>query len=256
MRFSVSARGRFMGVLGCAVIVSLLPGLVASFAAFAQPAEPVPAPAPSPPATEPLPAPASESAKREAWRKEILKTPRPNGCFTATYPEKQWREVPCKTPPHKLYPPRPGFGIRVEQVGGGGPTDFSAVVTGHVSEAEGSFDPGTAVSSECAVQCPNQVCPANPTCTGAPANSYSLQLNTKPFTTQTCNTSPAPASCQGWEQFVYSSSGNGFIQYWLLNYGPGGTSCPAPISPNCSLGGPGPTDGVHFPSRPEARFIA
>jgi hypothetical protein len=78
--------------------------------------------------------------------------------------------------------------FRKEQVGGGGPSDFSAVAqTGHVSEAQGSFDAGTVVSSECTVQCPMGVCPTNPTCAGAPANTYSLQLNTKPFTTQTCN---------------------------------------------------------------------
>src|SRR5208282_3388003 len=41
--------------------------------------------------------------ERESWRKTILKTPRPKkGCFTAAYPETEWREVPCKTPPHKL----------------------------------------------------------------------------------------------------------------------------------------------------------
>jgi hypothetical protein len=221
-----SSRGRITRVRGSMVIASLVSALLSAFAASAQPAEPAPAPAPRQPT----------AAELESWRKEILKTPRPNGCFTATYPERQWREVPCKTPPHKLYPPRPGVGIRVGIVGGGGPTDFSAVVTGHVSESEGSFDPGTVVSSECAVQCPNGVCPTNPTCTSAPADTYSLQLNTKPFTTQTCNTSPAPASCQGWEQFVYSSSGNGFIQYWLLNYGPAGTACPTPRGASCQQG--------------------
>jgi hypothetical protein len=82
----------------------------------------------------------------------------------------------------------------------------------------------------------HQTCPTNPTCTGAPANEYSLQLNTKPFTTQTCNASPNPAGCQGWEQFVYPSSGGGFIQYWLENYGPAGTACPTPTSANCQAG--------------------
>jgi hypothetical protein len=54
------------------------------------------------------------------------------------------------------------------------------------------------------------------------ANTYSLQLNTQPFSTtaQNCNTIP---SCQGWQQFVYSTTGKVFMQYWLLGYGP---KCP------------------------------
>jgi len=177
----------------------------------------------------------------ESWRKTILHTPRPKeGCFTATYPETEWREVPCKTPPHKLYPPkRSGM---AEQVGGviggvGGP-DFSPVVTGHITEAEGSFDTVTGVTSECAVPCPppTYACPTSPTCTGSTSpNTYSLQLNSKPFTTSACSGSPDPAGCQGWEQFVYSSSGGGFIQYWLENYGPGGTLCPMPRGASCAI---------------------
>ena len=197
-----------------------------------------------PPATQPpiAPPPASQptDVERESWRKRIVATPRPkDGCFTATYPETEWREVPCKTPPNKLYPPKRGGMIRTETVGGNG-SDYSAVVTGDMTTgAEGSFDPGTVVSGECAVQCPPQkgapVCPTNPTCTGAHANEYSLQLNTQPFTTQTCNGSPAPGGCQGWEQFIYTSSGSGggFIQYWLENYGPAGTACPTPRGASC-----------------------
>jgi hypothetical protein len=50
-------------------------------------------------------------------------------------------------------------------------------------------------------------------------NTFSLQLNTKPFTTAACNPSPAGSGCQGWQQFVYSTSFNGiFIQDWLVNY--------------------------------------
>ena len=129
--------------------------------------------------------------------------------------------MPCKTPPHKLYLPKRGGMIRTEQVGGNGGTDFSAEVAGNMSTVEGLFDSVTGVTSE-----------SN---SNGTANAYSLQLNTKPFTTQTCNTSPVQATCQGWQQFVYDSSGNGFIQYWLLNYGPGGTLCPTPRGANCSV---------------------
>jgi hypothetical protein len=89
---------------------------------------------------------------------------------------------------------------RTDIVGGAGP-DFSAVVTGNITEAEGSFDTITGVTSECAVQCPKGTCPTSPTCTSAnPANAYSLQLNTNYFKTSTCIGSPNPG-CLGWEQF-------------------------------------------------------
>ena len=48
----------------------------------------------------------------------------------ATYPDKQWREVPCKTPSNKLYPPKHGGTTSSEIVGGAGP-DFSAVERPH-----------------------------------------------------------------------------------------------------------------------------
>ncbi len=178
--------------------------------------------------------------EREVWRKRILRTPRPNqgkGCYEARYPETVWHEVQCEKPSNKLYlPKRPGM-VRPETVGAGGP-DFSAVVTGFITEAEGSFDSVTGVTGECAVQCPNQVCPANPSCTGAPANEYSLQLNSKPFNTSTCAGSQPVAghSCVGWEQWVYPSSGGGSIQYWLEFYGPAGTACPKPRGAACVAG--------------------
>ncbi len=155
----------------------------------------------------------------EIWRKTILKTPRPNngeGCYTATYPETEWREVPCKTPSHKFYAPNHSGTPGTDTVGGGGSkSDFSAEVTGHISEAEGSFDIVTLDSS-------------------SEPNDYSLQLNTEPFDTKTCKNSPNRKSCRGWEQFVYSATDSGFIQYWLLNYDPKGLTCPKPVSPNCN----------------------
>jgi hypothetical protein len=157
-------------------------------------------------------------AAREKWHKALLATPRPkNGCFTATYPERTWREVPCKpSTPHKLYLPQRGRMSRTDIVGDTGP-DFSATVTGHISQAEGSFDSATGVTSD---------------------NDYSLQLNTAPFQTTTCAGSQGVAGggCQGWEQFVYESSGSSFIQYWLLNYGPPDTPCPMPRGANCVPG--------------------
>ena len=183
--------------------------------------------------------------ERENWRMKIIHTPLPGkGCFVAKYPETQWREMRCSPPSTKLYPPRrPGM-VRTENVGGSSFMDFSAnLTTDHITEVEGSFDNVSGLTSECAVQCPGQVCPANPSCSGQPSNSYSLQLNSKIFDTQTCNGSNPVTTwtitggkCQGWEQFVYSSSNSGSIQYWLENYGPPGTSCPNPRGASCTPG--------------------
>jgi hypothetical protein len=176
----------------------------------------------------------------ENWRKSIVKVPRPKeGCFTANYPDTAWTEETCKEPSKKLYPPRHRGANKAETVGGAGP-DFSAeVLTGAISQAEGSFVNATPITSECSVPCDpsTDVCPVNPTCSiaGAADNDYSLQLNTAPFTTHTCSGSPASTSpaCQGWEQFVFPASGGGQIQYWLLNYGPSGTQCPSPRGASC-----------------------
>jgi hypothetical protein len=142
--------------------------------------------------------------QRETWRRAIVRIPRPKkGCFVASYPETKWREVQCVTPPNRPYPPRQG--IRPQTVGNG--ADFSGEVTANTSQAEGSFDSVTGVTSETG---------------GGMADSYSLQLNTNFLTTTTC--SSGGVNCQGWEQFVFSSSGYAFIQYWLLHYG---AACPA-----------------------------
>jgi len=139
--------------------------------------------------------------QRETWRKAIVRTRRPKkGCFVARYPETSWREVPCVSPPNRPYPPREG--LRPQTVGNG--IDFSAEVTTNTSQAEGSFDSVMGLTSE----------------TGnGMADSFSLQLNTNFFATATCNSSPNPANCQGWQQFIFSNTGFVFIQYWLLHYG-------------------------------------
>jgi len=145
-----------------------------------------------------------------SWRKTILKTPQPKkACFVAMYPEAVWHEVACKTPPNRPYPPK--LGLAAGQVGGSNGGEYSAQVQGRISSAEGSFENVGGVTGENVSGLPNQ---------------FSLQLNTNYFTTTTCRNSPAPETCQGWQQFVYDTIGSGFIQYWLLKYGPGGTSCP------------------------------
>ena len=122
-------------------------------------------PAPTPTTKPPGPA----TLSRDAWRATMAGTPRPkNGCFTATYPDTNWQEVPCTTAP--LRPYQPVGGPTPQTVGQG--FDFSALTTQPISSAVGSFDTVVGVTS----------------LTGPDGdNSYSLQLNTSQFTTSICD---------------------------------------------------------------------
>ncbi len=183
--------------LGLAVVVALL----AAPEGRAQ----TPNSAAPPPTATPQP-----SAKTlHDWRKGMARVPRPKkGCFTSSYPSTEWQEVPCTTPPARPYPPARG-GRRPDQIGNG--IDVSAQVTsGHISEAIGSFDSVTGVTSV-----------SNPG--GVKGSGFSLQLNANFFTTPTCNGAANPSKCLGWQQFVYSNSGIAFVQFWLILYN---TTCP------------------------------
>jgi hypothetical protein len=157
----------------------------------------------------------AEAARKESWRRSITRTPRPkpNGCYTATYPETSWRELTCKTPPNRPFLRK--FGTRPRTSRGpatvGDGNDYSVITNTQTMSAEGSFDAVEGVTSE------ND---------NGSSNSYSLQLNTNGFSTVTCQNllSSAPAQCSGWEQFIYSPDGGGYIQYWLFNFGP---KCPS-----------------------------
>jgi len=150
---------------------------------------------------------AREQKARKEWQKQIAKVPVPKkGCFTATYPDKQWKEVPCG-PPSK-YP---------NTVGGSIGNDVGPQVSPFlISSAQGSFD---------------SVTPATVTETGpwsgnpTSANAFTIQMNTQFFATTVCTGHPG---CQGWQQFIYSQNQCGgpcvFMEYWLLNYG---SPCPS-----------------------------
>jgi hypothetical protein len=112
----------------------------------------------------------------------------------------------------------PKHGVRAATVGNG--NDVSATGTGNISQAVGSFDSVTGVTSETGKQ---------------GANAFSLQLNTNPFTTSACSGATDPSKCRGWQQFIYANTGDdavgilsnfaaGFMQYWLLGYG---SNCPS-----------------------------
>jgi hypothetical protein len=179
--------------------------------AYAQPtpqSAPPPAPlrAPSSPAT-----PLLSALQLQSWRSALAKSPLPSrtGCFTAHYPSATWLDVPCVTPPNVPY--RPVHSVmtagRVSSVGNG--NDYVAETGNLITSVTGSFQEISGVINEA---------------DGGQADKYALQLNTNFFyNTPACNKAQNPATCQGWEQFVYSNSGIAFIQYWLINYA---TTCP------------------------------
>jgi hypothetical protein len=93
------------------------------------------------------------------------------------------------------------------------------VITGHISTAVGSFDSVSGVTSVTSEFGPDD---------------YSLQLNANAFSSSACSGAGTPATCQGWQQFIFSNgqcmTGGGnypctFMQYWLLGWGK--TTCPS-----------------------------
>jgi hypothetical protein len=60
-----------------------------------------PSPGPPPAVTQP------PSAKiLDDWRRGMMRVPLPKkGCFTSSYPNTKWQEVPCTTAPARPYPP-------------------------------------------------------------------------------------------------------------------------------------------------------
>ena len=83
------------------------------------------------------------------WHARMQRVPLPKeGCFASSFPSAEWQEVPCASPPAKPVPFPPGRNIHLGMAGGGGTSDASAKVTGEISEAIGSFDSVTGVTSE------------------------------------------------------------------------------------------------------------
>jgi hypothetical protein len=153
----------------------------------------------------------------QAWQAEMEKIPHPSadGCFTAKYPQMKWAETKCSTPPKIPFVPKPG--PRPLVIGNG--NDISAgAPSGRISQSIGTFENIVNVTS---VESPI----GN---TGGPVNNaYTLQINTNFMDSPACARADDPIVCQGWEQFVFAndgSTGEVFIQYWLLFYN---TTCPA-----------------------------
>ena len=139
------------------------------------------------------------------------------GCFEVAYPNKEWREVGCKTPPN--VPLQPRHGARPLVMGNGSGISAQVPTAGSfITQATGSFDSVTGVTSES-----GRIGNSGPLV----PNAYTLQINTDFFASAACAGSPNP-TCRGWEQFVHwnDNTPNGFIfiQYWLIRYN---APCPA-----------------------------
>lgn len=222
MKSSISSCQGITKVLRIVTAASLLTVLFSSYATYAQPdttatSKPPtsvkPKAASSPPATKQISR--EEAKKRRDWAAAMHRKGAPKkGCFTATYPGAEWKEVTCVTVPNIPFIPRHGPRPLVV----GNTDDISAEApSGTITQAIGHFENPANVTSESGMI--NN--------TGAPVNNaYSLQVNTNFMTSTACSGSPN-AGCQGWEQWVYynnGAAGSAFIQYWLIRYN---AACPA-----------------------------
>lgn len=168
-----------------------------------------------------------EKKKRKDWNDSMLRKAAPKqGCFKANYPSTDWKEVKCVAPPK--HPALPRFGPRPGVVGNS--NDISAQApSGHVSQAIGSFDTVSNVTSESS--------PLGDPAGTPVANAYTLQMNTDRFSSTACTgttssacNGPANTGCCGWQQFVSFNDGSPgttgtlVIQDWILRYN---ATCPA-----------------------------
>ena len=157
---------------------------------------------------------------RESWLKAMQRLPRPpEGCYASSFPNVEWKTIPCGTPP--AYPPVPSMRIGSPFLVGGGTNDYAANVTGTISAVEGTFPGAPATLTE-----------SGPVANSGPSfsDTYMLQINSNRFSGSACAGSPNP-NCQGWQQFVYENSTEPgkaqqrvYIAYWLYNYN---ASCPS-----------------------------
>jgi putative cell wall-binding protein len=172
----------------------------------------------------------SNGLTKTEWQAAVAQAPhRGRGCFRVSYPSVTWQPATCKVAPAIPFKPAasslPQKGAPTMTVGNG--VDYTAQVTGTISSATGSFD-GVSPSTTETGQFGG---------TGTQiATTYSLQLNTEFFHgSPACATASVPATCLGWQQFIYDSYDNIiFMQYWLITYG--AAACPAgwfKYSPDC-----------------------
>ena len=258
MQSSTLARERARTTKAVLVFACVGWTLVAGRAWSASP-EPSGVPVAAPPAATAPPAAGQEHPGNfDDWRTLMVLKPAPKtGCFTASYPSTDWREVPCTTAPARPYPP--AGGRRSDTVGNA--TDIVVAANAPpISLATGTF-PGFQGPASLTGTLANNECPPSTTVPSGP-DVYSLQLNANTFNTPLCAASPNGSDCQGWQQFVLNNpgtTGNGsaFVQYWLLNYQ---AQCPTPLwsvwpqdsnpPANCWINSP----AVTVPAQPAAQL--
>ncbi|MBR7833254.1 hypothetical protein KDL01_08255 [Actinospica durhamensis] len=176
--------------------------------------------------------PGAVTAATAQWQKSIAHTTEQGaGCYQASYPSLSWHAVACVAAPEIPFAPAASHAAAAhaapQTVGDG--TDYSAVVSGLITKATGTFtNVSSGITEKGAVDgSGSQV-----------SNSFSLQLNSQFFTgSPACSGASSPSSCQAWQQFVYTfnggSTGEIFMQYWLIDYN---ASCPSgwySYSPDC-----------------------
>jgi hypothetical protein len=149
-----------------------------------------------------------------AWNGYMSHTPAPRaGCFVAKYPSTVWQPSQCVTAPLiRLQPLLPST------VGNGNDEVARSPPSTLIGSSFGSFQSISGLTSE--------------TDSIFGADYYTLQDNTNFFTTSTNYT--GGKSTWGWEQFVFTSDGFIFIQYWLINYQSSYGSCPITRPPGGS----------------------
>ncbi len=146
------------------------------------------------------------------WQAEIGQVPAlGSGCFHASFPALAWQAVRCSTAAAMPLAPAvtPSHNAASETVGNG--HDYTAVVSGTISSATGTF---TNVSSKISEKGESDgTGPKKP-------NDFSLQLNTQFFSgSPACARASNPSNCLAWQQFVYTTDSNiVFMQYWLIDY--------------------------------------
>ena len=157
-----------------------------------------------------------EEARQASWRSAIAHTAVPSeGCFTAKYPLLIWHQMRCATPSEAqlAHMQRTATGRAV--TGG----DYAAVTKKLTSAAVGSFPKVRNLTSETSF---------------LGANDYSLQLNSNFIDNEkACAGEGVAGACKGWQQFVYDSMFNSYIQYWVVFYN---ATCPTGWNPG-ALGG-------------------
>jgi hypothetical protein len=151
-----------------------------------------------------------------AWQAQIGRVPAVgSGCFQASFPTLAWHAVKCVTAPARPFAPALPRKGTPDTVGNG--VDYSAVVSGSISKATGTF---TGVSSKISEM--GQIGGSG----SEYSNEFSLQLNTQFFSgSPACAAAKSPSKCQAWQQFVYTTDSNiVFMQYWLIDFN---TTCPS-----------------------------